>query len=79
MIRAVRGGVRRLSTFVPSVYAPSPEHAELRALARRFCEEEVEPQSLEFNRDEKFNRPLFEKVAALGLVRERTRENAGGG
>lgn len=36
-------------------------------MVRTFAENEVDPQAIEFNREEKFNRPLFKKAGDLGL------------
>ena len=35
---------------------------------RRFVEREVEPQALEYERNEEFNRPLFTRLGELGLL-----------
>jgi len=51
-----------------SVFNPTPEHAELRDLVRKFAAAEVEPQALEFNRAEKFNFPLYKRAGELGLL-----------
>ena len=34
----------------------------------QFAETEVDPQALEYNSEEKFNRPLFNKLGDLGLL-----------
>ena len=34
---------------------PTDEHAMLRQMVRNFVADEVEPQALEYDRDEKFN------------------------
>ena len=44
---------------------PTEEHAMLREMVRNFAEEEVEPQALEYDRDEKFNTALFRRLGAL--------------
>ena len=49
---------------------PSDEHQMLREMVRDFVNEHVEPQALEYDRDEKFNVELFvpsEKWVCLGL------------
>ena len=38
---------------------PSEEHLMLREMVRDFVKEHVEPQALEYDRDEKFNADLF--------------------
>jgi len=40
----------------------------LRETVRSFAETAVKPQALEYNRAEKFNRPLFDKCGELGLL-----------
>lgn len=50
------------------LYAPTEEIALLRETLRRFVEREVEPQALEYERGEKFNRALFARLGDLGLL-----------
>lgn len=47
---------------------PTEEHAMIREMVRDFVKEEVEPQALEFDRDEKFNLELFRKLGDYGLL-----------
>ena len=47
---------------------PTDEHSMLREMVRGFVSEEVEPQALEFNRDEKFNSDLFRTLGNLSLI-----------
>ncbi len=47
---------------------PTDEHAMLRQMVRDFVREEVEPQALEHDRDERFNLPLFRKLGGMGLL-----------
>ncbi len=47
---------------------PTEEHKMLRETVRSFVSAEVEPQALEFDRNEKFNLPLFRKLGELGLL-----------
>ena len=49
-------------------FAPSPEHRALRELAAQFTASEVEPQGLQFNREERFNMDLFKRTGELGLL-----------
>ncbi len=58
--------VQSASAF--DLYTPSEEIALLRATVRKFVTKEVEPQALEYERSEQFNRPLFQKLGALGLL-----------
>ncbi|MFN7826111.1 MAG: acyl-CoA dehydrogenase family protein [Pseudobdellovibrionaceae bacterium] len=50
------------------LYNPTPEHAMLRETIRSFVKSEVEPQAHKFDREEKFNLPLFRKLGELGLL-----------
>ncbi len=50
------------------LYEPNEEMALLRQTVRRFVEREVEPQALEHERDERFNRALFRRLGELGLL-----------
>ena len=40
----------------------------LRQMVRDFVREEVEPQALEHDRDERFNLTLFRKLGGMGLL-----------
>ena len=57
---------------------PTEEHAMLREMVRNFAEEEVEPQALEYDRDEKFNTALFRRLGDLGLLGITVEEEYGG-
>jgi len=50
------------------LFNPTTEHAALRDMVRSFVVAEVEPQALQFNREERFNRPLFSRTGELGLL-----------
>ena len=50
------------------LFDPSGELALLRSNVRRFVEREVEPQALENERNETFNRPLFNRLGELDLL-----------
>lgn len=60
------------------LFNPTEEHAALREMVRAFAETEVRPQALEYNREEKFNRPLFDKCGELGLLGVTVDEEYGG-
>ncbi len=60
------------------IYNPSSDHQALRELVRTFAEREVEPQAHEFNAAERFNRPLFDRLGALGLLGITVDERFGG-
>jgi len=51
-----------------NLFNPTPEHKALRELANDFTREEVEPQALQYNREERFNAPLFKRAGDLGLL-----------
>jgi len=48
-------------------FNPTEEHRALREMTQAFVQTEVEPQALEFNRNEQFNHPLFQRAGELGL------------
>lgn len=50
------------------LFNPSEEHKMLRETVRQFAEAEIEPQAAEYDREEKFNLPLFRKLGELGLL-----------
>ena len=50
------------------IFNPSAEHRALRELAANFAASEVEPQALQFNREERFNHDLFRRAGELGLI-----------
>eukprot|EP01031_Cornospumella_fuschlensis_P030993 gene30993-37456_t len=56
------------STSKVDLFNPSEEHLALRQMLRSFVENEVDPQALEHNRQEKFNVDLFRKLGSLGLL-----------
>ncbi|MEE3310600.1 MAG: acyl-CoA dehydrogenase family protein, partial [Candidatus Thermoplasmatota archaeon] len=47
---------------------PTEEHAMIREMVRDFVREEVEPQALAHDRDEKFNLNLFRQLGEYGLL-----------
>ena len=57
---------------------PTEEHRMLREMVRSFVKEEVEPQALEYDRDEKFNLDLFRKLGEYGLLGISVPEQYGG-
>uniref|UniRef100_A0A7S3GG02 Isobutyryl-CoA dehydrogenase, mitochondrial n=1 Tax=Palpitomonas bilix TaxID=652834 RepID=A0A7S3GG02_9EUKA len=68
---------RAMSSKV-DLFNPTSEHKDLRHMVAKFTKEEIEPQALEFNRDEKFNMDLFKKVGDLGLLGITVNEEYGG-
>ena len=57
---------------------PTEEHRMLREMVRSFVLEEVEPQALEYDREEKFNLELFRKLGEYGLLGISVEEKYGG-
>lgn len=57
---------------------PSEEHAMLRAMMRDFVSEQIEPQALEHDRDERFNLDLLRSMGELGLLGLTVPEEFGG-
>ncbi len=57
---------------------PTEEHRMLREMIRDFVREEVEPQALEYDREEKFNLGLFRKLGEYGLLGISVPEEYGG-
>jgi len=60
------------------LFAPTPEHALLAETLREFVAREVEPQAAEHDRSETFNRALFARAGALGLLGATLPEAYGG-
>ena len=60
------------------MYNPSDEHQMIREMVSNFVEEHVEPQALEYDRDEKFNLELFRSLGELGLLGITADEQHGG-
>jgi len=57
---------------------PSEEHAMLRAMVRDFVSEQVEPQALEHDKEEKFNLSLLRSMGEIGLLGLTVPEEFGG-
>lgn len=57
---------------------PSEEHTMLRQMVRDWTEEYVEPQALEYDREEKFNLPLLREMGEMGLLGISAPEQYGG-
>ena len=62
----------------PKLFTPSDTHSQFREMLRNFVTKEVEPQALNYNRDEKLNLPLLRKLGDLGLHGVCVAEDAGG-
>ena len=58
---------------------PTEEHAMLREMVRSFVSDEVEPQALEHDRDEKFNSDLFRRLGEQGILGISVPPEYGGG
>jgi isovaleryl-CoA dehydrogenase len=50
------------------LFNPTSEHALLRETVRQLVRDEVEPQALEHDRAERFNRELFRRLGSLDLL-----------
>ncbi len=50
------------------LFNPTEEHKLLRQTVKQFVATEIEPQAEKFDREEKFNLPLFRKLGDLGLL-----------
>ncbi len=61
-----------------SLFQPTGEHALLRQTVRDFAREQVEPQALESDRQERFNLGLFRRLGDLGLLGISVPESYGG-
>jgi isovaleryl-CoA dehydrogenase len=57
---------------------PSEEHIMLREMVRDWTQEFVEPQALEYDREEKFNLPLLREMGEMGLLGISAPEQYGG-
>ena len=57
---------------------PSEEHIMLREMVRDWTQENVEPQALEYDREEKFNLPLLREMGEMGLLGISAPEQYGG-
>jgi isovaleryl-CoA dehydrogenase len=60
------------------LFNPTPEHKMLRETLLGFVKSEVEPQAHKFDREEKFNLPLFRKLGELGILGITAPEQFGG-
>ena len=59
-------------------FSLAPEQREIQALAREFAEAEIEPHAAEWDREHRFPRDLFAKLADLGLMGVCVPEEYGG-
>lgn len=60
------------------LFNPTEAHKMLREMVQSFVQSEVEPQAHKFDREEKFNLPLFKKLSELGLLGITVPEQYGG-
>ena len=68
--------MEEIRSFDP--FNPTEEHQALRDMVRQFAVNEVDPQRLEHDREEKFNHELFKKCGELGLLGVTTSVEYGG-
>jgi alkylation response protein AidB-like acyl-CoA dehydrogenase len=59
-------------------FDPTPEQKEVQALARDFARREIEPHAAEWDREHRFPRDVFAKLAELGLMGACVPEEYGG-
>eukprot|EP00054_Salpingoeca_dolichothecata_P032093 m.265601 g.265601 ORF g.265601 m.265601 type:complete len:403 (+) comp29247_c0_seq1:55-1263(+) len=62
---------RPLSTSsrnLSSLYAPTPEHAQLRQMCAQFAQDKIDPQAGQHDKTGTLNKPLLKEVADLGLL-----------
>lgn len=60
------------------LFNPTESHKLLRESVRTFVKSEVEPQAHKFDREERFNLPLFKKLGEMGLLGITVPEEFGG-
>ncbi|GMI51615.1 hypothetical protein TeGR_g9531 [Tetraparma gracilis] len=60
------------------IFNPTEDHTMFRNMLRQFAEDKVEPQALEHNRKEIFNRDLFTELGGLGVLGITVAEEYGG-
>lgn len=60
------------------LFNPTPEHQMIRETVRSFVQDQVEPQAMEYDRQERFNLPLFRQLGELGLLGLTVPEEFGG-
>src|SRR3954465_7843947 len=78
---SLRAGVR---TRAAAAYSPvvdfelTPEQREIQALAREFAHAEIEPHAASWDRDHRFPRGLYAKLADVGLMGVCVPEEYGG-
>ena len=56
----------------------SAEQREIKALTREFAESEIEPRAAEWDREHRFPRELYDRLAELGLMGVCVSEDLGG-
>lgn len=66
------------ATAAFDLYNPTEQHDMLRRMVRDFVKNDVEPQALEHDRTETFNRDLFRRAGELGLLGITVSEEHGG-
>jgi alkylation response protein AidB-like acyl-CoA dehydrogenase len=67
-----------ITSLSPMEFELSPEQREIQALAREFAEAEIEPHAADWDREHRFPRELYTKLAELGLMGACVPEEYGG-
>ena len=73
-----RSATRSFSASHVDLFNKSEEHAALRDMVKAFAKEKLDPQAMEYDQGEKFNRPLFNELGELGLLGVTVDEAYGG-
>lgn len=61
-----------------NIFSPTEEHQMLRDMVKDFTKSKVEPQAMEFDKEEKFNLELLRSTGELGLLGITVSEEFGG-
>src|SRR5438132_4378540 len=77
-LRGARAVSPRLNIVLDVDFEPSVEQKEVQALARDFARQEIEPHAAEWDREHRFPRDVFAKLAELGLMGTCVPEEYGG-
>merc|ERR1712216_315888 len=51
-----------------NIFNPTNDHLELRNIVKKFSKDEIFPTSLDRDREEHFERSIFDKMGSLGIL-----------